>query len=83
MSVPVRARRRRDFNRLRSIHVTAEGRWDTLYTLRLKLKNLLHKTRVRIEVVDADGAKSIYEHMHDSGDEPIITTRRKQKTGDF
>jgi len=54
-----------------------------LYTLHLRLKDLTHRTLVKIEISDEDGNRVVYEHMHDSGDTFDVTTKSNQKTATF
>ncbi|MDR3691713.1 MAG: PASTA domain-containing protein [Fimbriimonas sp.] len=54
-----------------------------LYTLHLKLKDLPHPTRVRIEIIDDNGRRSVYDQMHDSGDKFDVTTHGAQQTATF
>lgn len=54
-----------------------------LYTLHLKLKDLTHKTHVKIEIVDGEGRRSLYDQLHDSGDEFDVTAKSADQTATF
>ncbi len=54
-----------------------------LYTLNLRLKDLPHRTNVKVEIVDSDGTRVIYQAMHDSGDTFDVTARGSQRTARF
>ncbi len=55
----------------------------SLYTLHFKLKDLRKKTRVRIDMVDDDGTRPVYDTLHESGDMFDVTVKGNQQSATF
>jgi len=54
-----------------------------LYTLSIKLRDLLHRTQVRVDIVDGNGTRTVYTKMHDSGDTIDVTTKSADRVATF
>jgi serine/threonine-protein kinase len=54
-----------------------------LYTVRVRLTDLTATTRVRVEMVDVDGTRSLHDEMHDPGDDFDVSALGREKQATF
>ena len=54
-----------------------------LYTLNIKLKDLPHRTLIRVDMVDTSGTRTVYNKDHDSGETIEVTAKSADQVATF